>query len=32
MGRMGRHIIKSSKKNKDFKLIALTENKIIKKK
>ena len=32
MGRMGQQIIKSSKKNKDFKLVSLTENKIIKKK
>ena len=29
MGRMGQQIIKSSKKNKSFKLISLTENKII---
>jgi 4-hydroxy-tetrahydrodipicolinate reductase len=32
MGRMGQHIIKSAKTDKNFKLIALTENKIIKKK
>jgi len=32
MGRMGRQILKSSKKDKDFKLVALTENKIITKK
>ena len=32
MGRMGRQIIKSSKKNKDFNLVALTENKIKNKK
>ena len=32
MGRMGKHIIKSSKKNNNFKLIALTENKIVRKK
>ena len=32
LGRMGQQIIKSSKKNKDFKLVSLTENKIIKKK
>ena len=32
MGRMGQQIIKSSKKNKNFKLVSLTENKIIKKK
>jgi dihydrodipicolinate reductase len=32
MGRMGQHFIKSSKKNKDFKLVALTENRLINKK
>ncbi len=32
MGRMGQHLIKSSKKNKDFKLVSLTENRSIKKK
>ena len=32
MGRMGQQIIKSAKTDKNFKLIALTENKIIKKK
>jgi len=32
MGRMGRQLIKSSKKNKDFKIIALTENKLVNKK
>ena len=32
MGRMGQQIIKSSKKNEDFNLVSLTENKIIKKK
>jgi 4-hydroxy-tetrahydrodipicolinate reductase len=32
MGRMGQHLIKSSKKNKNFKLVSLTENKIINKK
>jgi 4-hydroxy-tetrahydrodipicolinate reductase len=32
MGRMGQQLIKSSKKNKDFKLIALTENRLINKK
>ncbi len=32
MGRMGQQIIRSSKKNKNFKLISLTENKIINKK
>ena len=32
MGRMGQQIIKSSKKNKNFKLVSLTENKIINKK
>jgi len=32
LGKMGRHLIKSSRKNSDFKLVALTENKFIKKK
>ena len=32
MGRMGQQIIKSSKKNRYFKLVSLTENKIINKK
>jgi 4-hydroxy-tetrahydrodipicolinate reductase len=32
LGRMGQQLIKSSKSNKDFKLVALTENKLIKKK
>ena len=32
MGRMGQQIIKSSKKNKNFKLVSLTENKKINKK
>ena len=32
MGRMGQQIIESSKKNKNFKLVSLTENKIINKK
>jgi 4-hydroxy-tetrahydrodipicolinate reductase len=32
MGRMGQQLIKSSKKNKNFKLISLTENRIISKK
>ena len=32
MGKMGLQLIKSSKKNKNFKLISLTENKIINKK
>jgi 4-hydroxy-tetrahydrodipicolinate reductase len=32
MGRMGQQLIKSSKNNKNFKLISLTENKIINKK
>ena len=32
MGRMGQQLIKSSKKNKNFKLASLTENKIINKK
>ena len=32
LGRMGRQLIKSSKNNKNFKLVALTENKTISKK
>ena len=32
LGRMGQQLIKSSKSNKDFKLITLTENKLINKK
>ena len=32
MGRMGQQLIKSSKKNRNFKLISLTENKLINKK
>ena len=32
LGRMGQQIIKSSKRNKNFKLVSLTENKIINKK
>ena len=32
MGRMGHQLIKSSKKNKNFKLVALTESKLINKK
>jgi len=32
LGRMGQQLIKSSKSNKDFKLVTLTENKFIKKK
>jgi 4-hydroxy-tetrahydrodipicolinate reductase len=32
IGRMGQQLIKSSKKNKNFKLVALTENKLINKK
>jgi 4-hydroxy-tetrahydrodipicolinate reductase len=32
MGRMGQQLIKSSKNNKKFKLVSLTENKIINKK
>jgi len=32
LGRMGQQLIKSSKNNKDFKLAALTENKVISKK
>ena len=31
MGRMGQQLIKSSKKNKNFKLISLTENRMINK-
>ncbi|MDC0416769.1 4-hydroxy-tetrahydrodipicolinate reductase, partial [Candidatus Pelagibacter sp.] len=29
MGRMGQQLIKSSNKNKNFKLVALTENRLI---
>jgi 4-hydroxy-tetrahydrodipicolinate reductase len=32
MGRMGKQLINSSKKDKNFKLVSITENKIIKKK
>ena len=32
MGRMGQQLIKSSKKNKNFKLVALTENRVVNKK
>ena len=32
MGRMGQQLIKSSKSNTRFKLVALTENKYLKKK
>ena len=32
LGRMGQQIIKSAKKDKNFKLVALTEGKKIKKK
>ena len=32
MGRMGQQLIKSSKKNKNFKLVTLTENTLINKK
>ena len=32
MGRMGKHIIKSARSNKNFKIVTLTENRIIKKK
>ena len=32
MGRMGQQIIKSVRSNKNFKIVALTENKLIKKK
>ena len=31
MGRMGRQLIKTSKANKNFKLVSLTENRIINK-
>ena len=32
MGRMGQQLIKSSKKNRNFKLVSLTENILINKK
>ena len=32
LGRMGQQLIKSSKKNKNFRLITLTENRLIDKK
>ena len=32
MGRMGQQIIKSAKSDKNFKIVALTENRIINKK
>ena len=32
MGRMGQQLIKSSKLDKNFKLVTITENRIIKKK
>ena len=32
MGRMGQQLIKSSKRNKHFKLVTLTENRLVKKK
>ena len=32
LGRMGQQLIKSSKNNKDFRLVSLTENKAISKK
>ena len=32
MGRMGQQLIKSSSKNKNFKLVALTENRLVNKK
>ena len=32
LGRMGQQLIKSSKNNKNFRLVALTENKVISKK
>ena len=31
LGRMGQQLIKSSKINKDFKLVSLTENRVVKK-
>ena len=31
MGRMGQQLIRSSKRNKNFKLVALTENRPVKK-
>ena len=32
LGRMGQQLIKSSNKNKDFKLVSLTENRLVNKK
>src|SRR6056300_184710 len=32
MGRMGQQLIKSSKKNKNFKIVTLTENRLVNKK
>ena len=32
MGRMGQQLLRSSKKNKNFKLVTLTENRLVKKK
>ena len=32
LGRMGQHLIRSSKNSKNFKLVSLTENRIINKK
>ena len=32
MGRMGQQLIKSSKKNKNFKLVSLTESRLVNKK
>jgi 4-hydroxy-tetrahydrodipicolinate reductase len=32
MGRMGQQLIKSSKINRNFKLVSLTENRLVKKK
>ena len=32
MGRMGQHLIKSTNKNKNFKLVTLTENRVVNKK
>ena len=32
LGRMGKELIKSSKKNRNFKLVSLTENRLVNKK
>ena len=32
MGRMGQQLVKSSKKNRKFKLVSLTENRFVKEK